>query len=257
MYFFFSYARADDSKFLRQFYDDLLECVRNEVGAATVDEVAFRDARSIEPGTPWPEALAEALQSAKVFVYLHTPTFYGREGCGREWAVVKQRLLQTGIIDLRQASAIQPVYWSGPLLNDRCPPEIERIQLTHENYGEIYNRKGLLHLVRTAFNGAEYWEAVPALAQRIADAARNAPLQPLPQRPVWEQIAPLFPAAGNQPDAPRNLRSPRHARFVWIVGTRAELAQFRDVDPYDPDDVPEDWRPFLPACTDPGRLICR
>jgi TIR domain len=85
MYYFFSYARADATPFLEKFYHDLREAVRSKTGVHDPDAVGFRDAQSIEPGSSWLDAIAKALSSCKVFVYLHSPTYFGRDGCGREF----------------------------------------------------------------------------------------------------------------------------------------------------------------------------
>jgi TIR domain len=92
MLYFFSYARADGGRFLNRFYADLREEVRNIAGVADAESIAFRDVRTIEPGKPWPEQIEGALRSCKVFVYLHTPTFFGRDGCGKEFQAIKDRL---------------------------------------------------------------------------------------------------------------------------------------------------------------------
>jgi hypothetical protein len=108
MLFFFSYARADFSPFLKRFYEDLREAVRSKSGEPNGDRVAFRDSISIEPGRPWPEAITNALRECKVFVYLHSPTYFTRDGCGREFQVIKSRLAAAGGLasELAQASCV-------------------------------------------------------------------------------------------------------------------------------------------------------
>lgn len=93
MYYFFSYARADASTYLLSFYNDLSEAVRSKTGLESPDAVGFRDADSIQPGSPWPVGIVSALSACKVFVYLHSPTYFNRDGCGREFEVIRRRLL--------------------------------------------------------------------------------------------------------------------------------------------------------------------
>jgi hypothetical protein len=114
MLYFFSYARADATPFLEKFYLDLREAVRSKSGDQHPDAVGFRDAQSIEPGTSWPDAIAEALTSYKVFVYLHSPTYFTRDGCGREFEVIRRRL-SAGNTPTRfgHTSSLQPLYWDG------------------------------------------------------------------------------------------------------------------------------------------------
>jgi FxsC-like protein len=265
MLFFFSYARADLSPFLKKFYGDLREAVRSKAGEADPDKVSFRDAVSIAPGRPWPEALTAALSTCKVFVYLHTPTFFTRDGCGREFRVIKNRMtpVDGAVPDLARASCIQPIYWDGEKQITNVPGEIARIQLTHEDDGEDYNRSGLLQISRASYGTQVYWNAINAIAQRIWAAAQTAPLQAIREPLRWEHIAPLFPVTiqpyATQPVAAHKpVRPPRYARFVWIVGKWDELVHTRRADSlecYDPDGIAEEWRPFLPESPDPARLL--
>jgi hypothetical protein len=142
MLFFFSYARADYSPYLKRFYADLTEAVRSKAGETTPRKIAFRDATSIEPGRPLPEEITESLRACKVFVYLHTPTFFTRDGCGREFRDIKNRVAGSSgpVAELAHASCIQPIYWDGEKQLANLPPEVGRIQLTHEDYGDDYNR---------------------------------------------------------------------------------------------------------------------
>jgi FxsC-like protein len=264
MIYFFSYARADASPYLKKFYSDLLEEVRLRVGASDSNTIGFKDVRSIPPGRRWPEEIVEALQTCKVFVYLHTPTYFGRDGCGREFAAITLRnaTAKNKAINPNKSHNILPIYWIGDKNPKNVPPEISSIQLTSEAFGDVYNKMGMLHLVRTRYRKPEYWEAVNEIAKQICCAAESAPLPKLESAPVWDEISPLFPLAeAPQPKQPvgveynRPVRPPRYARFVWVVGTRNELAELRSVDAYDPDDIAEEWLPFLPDCSDPARLI--
>lgn len=265
MIYFFSYARADDSHFLRKFYDDLRSAVRSKVGAHDPDSVAFRDAVCIEPGKPWTETITDALRTCNVFVYLHTPAYYSRDGCGKEFAVVRSRLALAGSRpdDLRRQSCIQPIFWDGDIQVPNLPPDIAAIQITHQDYGDEYNRRGLLQIVRAWYSSDVYWQVVDTMAQRIKTAAEKTPLPPLRTSPEWKGIVPLFPVYDVKAPpviAPKfsSIRPPRYARFVWIVGKREELEEIRNaesLESYDPDGIPEEWRPFLPDTTDPARLI--
>jgi FxsC-like protein len=44
---------------------------------------------------------------------------------------------------------------------------------------------------------------------------------------------------------------------VWAVAKSHEVARFRSIDPYDEGEIAEEWRPFLPDCDDPARLIAQ
>ena len=264
MLFFFSYARADLSPFLQKFYNDLRDAVRSKAGEPDPDKIAFRDAVSIEPGRPWPEMITKALCECKVFVFLHTPTYYARDGCGKEFRVIKDRVKASrGEVELAKASCIQPIYWDGEKKIVNVPPEVAHIQLTHDDYGEAYSRQGMLQISRASYNTQLYWDAVDAIARRIQAAAQNEPLVEVRDHPEWEHIPALFPSPALAPPtqliaAQKPIRPPTYARFVWIVAKRDELAQTRRVqylECYDPYDRVEEWRPFLPDTSDPARLI--
>jgi FxsC-like protein len=262
MLFFFSYARADFTPFLKGFYEDLREAVRSKVGGQDDDTIAFRDAASIEPGRAWSDTITEALRVCKVFVYLHTPTYFSRDGCGREFRVIKNRVAASNP-DLAQASSIQPIFWDGEKQLTNVPPEVAAIQLTHEDYGEEYDRKGMLQITRASYRTDVYWDAVDAMARRIASAARDSPLPSLLNPLRWESILPLFPLTAqaepsNLVGVSKPMRPPRYARFVWIVAKRDELTHMRSLESqqfYDSDGIEEEWRPFLPDTIDPARLI--
>jgi hypothetical protein len=262
MLFFFSYARADLTPFLQRFYEDLREAVRSKVGETDADNVAFRDAKSIEPGRPWPKEITESLRVCKVFVFLHTPTYYTRDGCGKEFRVIIERIAASdqNAKNPAQVSCVQPIYWDGDKQLFNVPRDIAAIQLLHEDYGQDYNRPGMLHLTRASPGKKEYWDAVNAIALRIATAAQKTPLPELPDVPNWDNIKPLFPIPAQRQSAPdfatnKPTRPPRHARFVWIVGRREELTETTSLECYDPHGSAEDWQPFLPDTSEPGRLI--
>jgi hypothetical protein len=86
-----------------------------------------------------------------VFVYLHTPRYYTRDGCGKEFGVIFDRIAASRghNANLTQVSCLQPVLWDGDKQLDNVPRAIADLQLTHEDYGEDYNKSGLLKLIRT------------------------------------------------------------------------------------------------------------
>jgi FxsC-like protein len=266
MLYFFSYASADRNKYLDQFYADLLTAVKSKAPSSLLDDVSFRDIHSIEPGVPWPKEISEALCSCKVFVYLHSPTYFTREGCGKEFKVILERLskLESGN-PVHKISAIQPIYWGGSKIPENVPNELSCIQLTHADYGEHYSAEGMLYVLQTA-EAKKYWEVVHALAKRICAAAANPLPSLIEDLPLWHDIKPLFPIivtpTTSERASPQHRRPPhpRYARFVWVVGSRAEVAEVnecRSLEPYDETDIPEEWRPFLPDCIDPARIIAQ
>jgi hypothetical protein len=62
-YFFFSYSRNDNNRYLKTFYTDLDEAVRDMVGR---EKVSFFDQSGNEPGDHWENNLKIALSTSRV-----------------------------------------------------------------------------------------------------------------------------------------------------------------------------------------------
>src|SRR5947199_6132544 len=89
-WFFFSYARDDREDYLKKFYDELVDSVRVNAGGSR-EEIGFFDTENIQLGQEWPAELAAALQTARVFVPVYTPSYFVSDFCGREWEVIEER----------------------------------------------------------------------------------------------------------------------------------------------------------------------
>src|SRR5687767_6729555 len=90
-WFFFSYAHADDTEFLRRFYKDLNEEVRQLIGAPK-DEISFLDRNTVSHGSTWDAALEDGLKTCRVFVPLYSSSYFESEYCGKEFAAFRARL---------------------------------------------------------------------------------------------------------------------------------------------------------------------
>jgi FxsC-like protein len=147
--FFFSYARNDCSKYLERF----LEKLRERVAFLTIrskEEVGFRDNQNIDVASRWPDELADALASCRSFIPVFTPTYFTRPMCGREWSVFQSRIEQhLSAHPDRIPGLVLPVLWCAPRhLPSDLRPEIRQIQFTHEDFGELYCKEGLLYLMQ-------------------------------------------------------------------------------------------------------------
>ena len=71
--FFFSYTRANNDTYLKKFFDDLSQAIRDIRGEAQNAEVGFFDQRELELGEEWDAAIVSALQTSKVFVAVTSP----------------------------------------------------------------------------------------------------------------------------------------------------------------------------------------
>src|SRR5262249_31949181 len=135
--FFFSYARADLKNHLK-IYDDLIEQVRSQRGGKTTDGIGFLDQEDIGVGAEWPEDLKNALRTCRVFVYLHSPTYYQSEWCGKEWHVFRQRVesyLRSQPRETARPSLMLPVLW---VPSCKAPAHLGDFQFHHRGLGDTY-----------------------------------------------------------------------------------------------------------------------
>ena len=87
--FFVSYSRKNGGEGLDRFVSRLEKAVQQHV---SVDgPVIFFDKQDIEPGADWPEALENALGTARAFVAVYAPAYFESEYCGKEWSAFASR----------------------------------------------------------------------------------------------------------------------------------------------------------------------
>jgi hypothetical protein len=169
--FFASYARLDDTRFskLSDAIDELRERVRGKLGLPSVEDAGFYDQREIQVGAPWAGELLTAIATCRVFVCFCSNTYFNREICGKEFETFRRRLRA----EPHAAARIVPILW------DTCsvPQALLEYQMNHRNLPSEYFEDGLCALRRLRKN-AEYEMALEVLADAIAQAAAEAPLQP-------------------------------------------------------------------------------
>ena len=84
---FLSYARGDKDPYLERFIDDLnAELCGASKELLDSKTICFRDCADIQVGELWHGALTEVLRTARIFLYLHSPAYFTRSWCGREWS---------------------------------------------------------------------------------------------------------------------------------------------------------------------------
>ena len=93
--FFFSYTRANNDAYLKQFFDDLCVDIRLKRGLPQDAEVGFFDQRDLELGEDWDAAIVNALQTSNVVIAAGSPGYFKREYCGKEWELFRQRCAAT------------------------------------------------------------------------------------------------------------------------------------------------------------------
>jgi hypothetical protein len=192
-YFFFSYARLDVDPYLKKFYKDLAIAVR--LKGLPNENIGFFDDEDIQSGRMWPERLANALQTSRVFVPLYSPTYFAKEYCGKEWRVFSSRLDEySRHFATPRPALILPVLW---VPEDKLPKPLPRavsdVQYKHDDFGDLYARGGLRLLIVLRKYRDRYQEFLDAFADKlihVGDLCCLPPLdnlQPLNQiRSAWE-----------------------------------------------------------------------
>jgi FxsC-like protein len=181
-YFFLSYARTprydpsdrnDPDRWVHRFYRDVCQnilALKNVPPASA----GFMD-RENRVGDIWPDELARALASCRVFVPLYSERYFASVHCGREWYAFRRRELsqwngQTG-------SAILPVLWTGMDERD-FPPATSGLQYKHPSFGAHYAEDGLYGIMKLDRYRREYQRLVFQFAKLIIEVADETRLRP-------------------------------------------------------------------------------
>jgi FxsC-like protein len=256
--FFLSYASNSVLKrFHGQFFDDLVEALIAERDTLDAQKarLGFYDRDGIQLGDSWTHELAEALRTCQVFVYIQSEAYFSRPWCGREWTVFRNRInrwMQGPQATGARPPLMLPILWKPPTRNPPATVAVD-IQYGHREFGEAYVQNGLHTLMKLERFRDDYQEFLSRLAQRILQIADAYPLPPGDRDRIdFESIPNAFaPAPASSYDGPgvpmvRQDIGPRHVVFVYVVGTRPELQNWRrKVDAYG-DGGWIDWRPYFP-----------
>jgi FxsC-like protein len=253
-YFFFSYSRSDNTEYLRTFYKDLDEAVREKVGGA---DISFFDQSGNEPGDFWEENLERALARARVFVAVATADYVKKPYCGKEWAAFQVRIAQ--YLDGEKLAHAPPVaiplLWVPP--REDVAPFPDAIKKRHfhvDNPGSIPNTKGVAYLTKLKGDfKKEYVDLLDGLAERIVDLAHeHKAIDAYADVPKLAELESPFlvPGAtevGADPPVPKNTGGPRHVHFVYgaLAPHEAKQAGRKVLDAYGEKGGPE-WQPFYP-----------
>jgi FxsC-like protein len=256
-YFFFSHARADFDPFMEQFYEDLIKDIAGR-GQILPAIAGFRDQANVEPGETWPPAMSAALARCRTFVYVHSPWYFASEYCGKEWRVFRDRVRRCARASNLAPSGPQlmlPVLWYRPTDVSVLPDAVAEIQYTHKDFGEIYSREGLQHIIkRKSKYESEYYDFVEAFSTKLLAVGKSWALSPDPTLPdikgvasAWEPEQPLpSPAAPTAAMSPRLPPGPGFALFYYIAGPPSDYLGLRaEARSYGKVGGP-DWSPYYP-----------
>jgi FxsC-like protein len=179
-YFFLSYARTpkwdphskeNPDRWVHKFYQHLCEDILTITRATA--PVGYMD-RENQPGDIWPDELAQALATCRVFVPLYSPRYFDSQNCGMEWFAFSRRLLRHRNLDGSMATdAIVPALWYPLAPPHRVPNVAELIQYNHADQPARYLDEGLYGLIKVGRYRNDYKRAVLQLARRIVDVAHH------------------------------------------------------------------------------------
>jgi FxsC-like protein len=260
-YFFFSHARDDWDPFMEQFYEDLVKDLSGR-GKIPAKDAGFRDQANVEPGETWPPAMSAALACCQTFVYVHSPWYFASEYCGKEWTIFRDRVrryAKAKKLPLNGPQLMLPILWYRPTDVSVLPEAVADIQYTHKDFGEIYSREGLQHVIkRKSKYESEYYDFVEAFSTKLRDVGKIWSLSLDPTLPDIESVASAWlpesvnqsqsaPTVGPTGAVPYRLPpGPGFALFYYIAGPPSDYAGLRaEACSYGKVGGP-DWSPYYP-----------
>jgi FxsC-like protein len=184
-YFFLSYARtprrdpqdpSDPDRWVYKLYKDLCQTIL-DMTDADPRYVGFMD-RENRPGVRWPDELARALATCRVFVPLYSHRYFASENCGKEWfAFARRDLNHRASTGPGTSSAIVPIMWVR-VRPEHLPDVARPLHYDHPDLGERYNTEGFYGIIKLERSRRDYQTAVLRLARRIVDVARETQITP-------------------------------------------------------------------------------
>jgi FxsC-like protein len=243
--FFLSYTRANNDVFLKKFFDELSQAIRDIRGLAGTAEVGFFDQRNIELGEQWDQTIVEALQTSAVFLAVASPGYFKSDYCGKEWALFRRRLDAAARPQL--PPLLKPVVWI-PFTIEALSATVRQSQLTFGDPQAIQNERGFKYLLKNLQDQQiTFNDLIETLAREITTAADAHQVAPLAQVPQLGAVPSAFAAAPDGPAGPPAIRptGPKHVRFVYVAADPNAFGGARTRDPYEDSGGP-DWKPFYP-----------
>ncbi|GAA4506081.1 TIR-like protein FxsC [Nonomuraea ferruginea] len=236
-YFFLSYARLPQQRFnpranpnkpLTRLFGNLCRNILNMTDCSE-SEAGFMD-QGMDSGDRWPDRLADALATCKVFVPVYSPRYFTSEECGKEWAAFLHRVHAQRDAEGREPQAIVPLVWH-PVPVEQLPVVARPIQYSLQNAGERYLRDGFHGLTELPRLWSHLRDATYQIARRIVTVAETtnvAPCEPLP----YDQLTSVFGDYGVR----------RPLKVTVIAAIADALPEGRNAFYYGR--VPAQWSPF-------------
>jgi FxsC-like protein len=182
--FFLSYARtprrdsqdkSDPDRLVYKLYRDLCQQIL-DIQDINPSAVGHMD-RNNQVGDNWPDELADALATCRVFVPLYSERYFSSVNCGKEWFAFRSRELNQQARMLKSRSAILPALWT-PIRPEKLPPATKDLLYAHPDFGRHYAQDGFYGIMKLSRYRREYQEAVYRFAQLIVERAQQVGLSP-------------------------------------------------------------------------------
>jgi FxsC-like protein len=246
--FFLSYTRANNDAFLKRFYEELSQSIRDKRGLPAKAVVGYFDQKELELGEDWEPLLIEALQTSSVVIAVASPGYFKSEYCGKEWAFFRERMTFGLPAGSPVPPLIKPIIWI-PFRTTDLPAAVRQAQYTFGDPAAVQNERGFKYLLKNlqayevVFN-----ELIDALAQQIVDAADTHAVPRIAPVPPLKAVRSAFdtPVAPAEPS--RRPTGPKHVRLVYVAADPNTFGTARVQDAY-MDVGGADWKPFYPAET--------
>jgi hypothetical protein len=240
-FFFLSYAhspwddrsRPDPDLWIGKLYDDLCELVKELAGLPSGAKSGFMD-RDLRQGQEWPDQLANALASCRVFVPLYSHRYFRSEHCGKEWFAFNRRRLNHKAKNTDPIETIVPALWI-PVQEGMLPVAAVSVQYNSRTFGELYAEHGFFGIMKVSRWREAYEEAVYLLARQIVTVGVASPLAPGEAVP-YESLDSAF--GGTVWAGPGD----RPLRITIVAPSKDELPAGRDASYYGKNIVA--WNPY-------------
>ncbi len=243
--FFLSYTRGNNDVFLKRFFDELSQAIRDIRGLPPAADVGFFDQTNLELGEQWDQTIVEALQTSRVLLAVASPGYFKSEYCGKEWELFRRRIAAAG--GQPPAPLIKPIVWIRFDIATLSAP-VADVQLTFGDPQAIQNARGFKHLLKNLQANVERFnDLIEELAQQITEAADRHPIPRLANVPPLQALPSAFSAAA-EPRPHVTPTGPKHVRFVFIAADPNTFGTVRVREPY-LESGGADWKPFYPDDT--------
>ena len=241
--FFFSYAHSpqddqggtDPDVWVDKLYRDLSNHVKGLAELPRGASPGFID-RQLRQGDEWPDQLANALATCRVFVPVYSRRYFRSVHCGKEWFAFAMRRVNYKSRNGGPVDAIIPALWI-PLPDGMLPNAASSVQYNSPDFDPLYGEHGFYGIMKVRRWRDIYDEAVYLLARRIVAASELKPPVP-PSLIPYEALSPAFGesddvgvGAGDKP-----------LRITVVAPGRDELPDGRDHGYYG-DDF-SNWNPY-------------